>query len=317
MNLSRRAMFKIGAGALAVGVLGVGGASRCRGGARTITIAGGQEGGFYLRFAALLADEIDKADVGLLCEPRQTDGSVDNIRQVSTGAADVGLTQADTALAAVRGEAPFGGPVGIRAIGRIYLDYVQLVVRDDDPADGVADLAGATVSIGAPGSGTAMLGERMIAAGLGVRWRNMTLRDSVDALRESRIRALLWVGGVPTPALAGLHREVGIRLLPTTELLPALRTGYGNVYRQVSTPAGGYGKAEGVRTIGVANLLVCAATLPEAVAAAVTGVVVDRAAQLVPEEALGTQYMDSRTLIGTLGVPLHPGAATAYRAKHG
>jgi len=101
-------MFKIGAGALAVGVLGVGGASRCRGGARTITIAGGQEGGFYLRFARLLAGEIDSADVGLLCQARQTDGSVDNIRLVSAGAADIGLTQADTVLAAMRAEAPFG-----------------------------------------------------------------------------------------------------------------------------------------------------------------------------------------------------------------
>jgi hypothetical protein len=37
----------------------------------------------------------------------------------------------------------------------------------------------------------------------------------------------------------------------------------------------------------------------------------------VPQEALGTQFLDLRTLIGTADVPLHPGAIQAYRKLHG
>ena len=51
--------------------------------------------------------------------------------------------------------------------------------------------------------------------------------------------------------------------------------------------------------------------------AAVATVLVTRADQLVPQEALGTQFLDIRTLIGTADVPLHPGAAQAYRQLHG
>lgn len=44
---------------------------------------------------------------------------------------------------------------------------------------------------------------------------------------------------------------------------------------------------------------------------------VGRAAELVPEQALGTQYLDVRSLIDTGKVPLHPGAAAEYRRLHG
>jgi hypothetical protein len=49
----------------------------------------------------------------------------------------------------------------------------------------------------------------------------------------------------------------------------------------------------------------------------VVSVLVKQAAQLVPQQAVGTQFLDARTLIGTAGVPLHPGAAARYRDLHG
>lgn len=53
------------------------------------------------------------------------------------------------------------------------------------------------------------------------------------------------------------------------------------------------------------------------VAAALTDVLVRRATHLVPTSALGTQFLDARSLISTGSVPLHPGAVVAYRELHG
>jgi TRAP-type uncharacterized transport system substrate-binding protein len=88
-------------------------------------------------------------------------------------------------------------------------------------------------------------------------------------------------------------------------------------YEQLPVPSGGYRFVHQVPTIGVANLLVGLPSLPDDVAAAVVHVLVERADQLVPQEALGTQFLDIRTLIGTTDLPLHPGAAAAYRQLHG
>lgn len=86
------------------------------------------------------------------------------------------------------------------------------------------------------------------------------------------------------------------------------------MYQRVPVPDGGYGHPGQVATIGVANLLVADPALPAEVAASVAGTLVDDAPRLVPPSALGTQYLDLRSLITTGDLPLHPGAATAYRA---
>ena len=317
MTITRRTMVR--AGAALAGTLALPGcaAEGYRGPSRTITIAGGQPGGFYLEFAQVLAREINAAEPGLRCEPIDTDGSVSNIELIRSGKADIGVSQMDIALSAIAGESPFADDVPVHGIGRMYEDYLQLVVRADSPVRRVAGLAGRTVSLGPVGSGAAIFGERLFAAArVDVTSRYQPLADAVDALAREQVDAVLWSGGVPTPALADLHARIRIRLLPIAQALPELRDRYGNAYQQVNIPAGGYGQA-GTPTIGVANLLVCGRRLPDDVAAAITRVLVNRAVRLVPPQALGAQFLDRRTLIGLFGVPMHPGAAAAYRRLHG
>jgi TRAP transporter TAXI family solute receptor len=310
MKLTRRTVCQAAVAAAVAALTGCG-AGRYGGPDRTITIAGGQRGGFYLQVARLLANEISTAEPGLRCRASETNGSVDNVELIGAGRADLGVCQADVALAAVETE-PLTG------IGRLYEDYLQLVVRRDSDLHSIADLAGRRVSLGAPRSGTESTGKRLLAAAqLNVESRVDSLDNAATYLAERRIDALLWCGGVPTPTLEVLHQQVGIRLLPLAPVLPALlRDRYRMAYQQVQTPAGGYGQT-GVSTIGVANLLLCARSLPDDVVAAITTVIVGHAAQLVPPQALGTQFLDQRALINLLGVPMHPGAAAAYRQLHG
>lgn len=316
MTLTRRTLCQAALGT-AVSLLAGCGTRRYRGPDRRIRIAAGQPGGFYLEVAGLLAREIDTAEPGLRCRALETNGSVENITMVNSGDADIAVCQSDAALAAVLGTEPFAGTLPVRGIGRMYEDYLQLVVRADSDVYKVADLAGRTVSLGATGSGTAMIGERlMAAANLRVAKSHDPLDVAVAMVADGRADALLWCGGVPTPRLARLHEEVGIRLLPLNAMLPELRKRYRMAYQAVKIPAGGYGRAA-VSTIGVANLLVCDRSLPDDVVSAITGVLVEHAARLVPPQALGTQFLDRRALINLLGVPMHPGAVSAYRQLHG
>lgn len=320
MRVSRRTAL-LGLPALLSGC----GTAGYRGPERELTIAAGESGGFYLAFAELLAAELSNAEPRLHARAVATEASIDNVHRVRDGTADLSLVLADVAQAALAGTGPFSAPaaaVPLRAIGRVYENYLQLVVRAGGPLRGLPDLAGRRVSLGAAGSGAALFGERLLAAaGLRVRAEHLLLAESIGALRSGGIDALLWSGGVPTPALATLDREVAIRLLPLDGVLPALRAAHGPVYEQVRVPAGAYRTAGEPATIGVANLLVATVAQAEDVAAAVVRVLVRRAADLVPAQAVGTQFLDVRALIGTGSgpgtVPLHPGAAAAYRALHG
>lgn len=307
---------------LLAGIFGVAGCSSAgyRGPDRDITIAAGERGGLYLAFAELLAAELTRAAPGLRARAIETEGSVANAGLLDSGQAQLGLMLADSAQAAAAGQAPFGTRQPLTAIGRVYENYLQLVVRADGPVHALGDLAGRAISLGAAGSGAALVGDRMLAiAGLdpAPRIEHRQLNQAVAGLERGELDALLWSGGVPTPLLAELDARVSIRLLALDGALGSLRAGHGPVYDLVQVPPGAYRGVRELPTIGVANLLVCRQDLPDDVADAITAVLVDRSDRLVPQQAVGAQFLDIRALIGTAGIPLHPGAATAYRRLHG
>lgn len=295
-----------------------------RGPQRTLTIATGQRGEVNLAFVELLATEIRREEPRLRVTAIPSEGSLENLQLLRAGQADLALVLADVAQAAATSDGPLA-PVPMRAIGRIYENYLHLVVLAAGPVHTLADLAGRTVSSGSYGSAARLNGYRiLIAAGLApaapsaaVRVQHHRLPDAITALEAGRVDALLWAGGLPTPVLAELSARRGIRLLSLASALPALQSAYGPVYQPDTVPANAYGSAPELPTIGIANLLICRPDADPVVTAAVARVLVTRAARLVPEQALGTQFLDPRSLIATAGIPLHPGAITAYRELHG
>ncbi len=306
--LTRRSLLLAVAGGVVAGC--------ARSPAGRVVIAAGEVGGFYVEFADLLARQLRTG--GLAADVTPTGGSVENLGMLAAGSATVGLSLSDVGVAAERGESPFSAPMALRALGRVYENYVQLVVRAEDPITTIAELAGRSVSLGATGSGAAVFGDRLLAAsGIGTDVTRRPLLDAVDALESRRVDALLWSGGVPTPALAALATRRPIRLLPLSGSLPALRSRHGASYHVVVVPGGAYGSAAAVSTIGVANLLLCTPSLADDLAYEVVSTLVTRAPELVPAAALGTQYLDQRSLIDTGEVQLHAGAAAAYRDLYG
>ncbi|MEV0334449.1 TAXI family TRAP transporter solute-binding subunit [Nocardia sp. NPDC050717] len=300
--ISRRRMLALAALASA-GVFGCDSGSPA-----TVRLASGEDGGFYFAFAQLLA-AVARETGDLRIEPVQTAGSQQNLRMVADGEVDTALALADSA-------SDFGGRVV--ALGRVYENYLQLAVRADGPLTQIGDLRGRRVNLGAAGSGAAVTGARLLStAGLDpadVAVEHQPLRAAAQALTDGTIDALLWAGGVPTAALTVPDP---MRLLDLGALAAPMREAYGPVYDRVAIPADAYPGSPAVHTIGVANLLLATATLPDETAGALVDLLVRHADALVPAEAAGTQFLDGRFLIGTGTVPLHPGAAAAYRRRHG
>lgn len=282
-----------------------------------LVVAAGDERGIYIAFARLLAERVT-ARTGIEVEVLRTEGSVDNVRRLERGEADLGLALADTL-----GRTP---PAAVTAVARVYENYLQLVVHADGPVRSLADLAGRTVSLGAAGSGAARTGAALLrAAGLdegsggdAVRVRHAGLATALDQLRTERVDAVLWSGGIPTPAISALDRETPLRMLDLAPVLDTLAATSGFPYGPRRVPPVGYAPAgEDARTVGVPNLLLARADLRDDLVAPVVGVLVRRAAVLLPDYVRGLQYLTPATMVQTSPVPLHPGAVDAYRALHG
>ncbi|MCW2556482.1 MAG: alpha-ketoglutarate transporter [Mycobacterium sp.] len=209
------------------------------------------------------------------------------------------------------------GPDG--AVARVYENYLQVIVRDSASIRRVDDLRGLRVSIGPAGSGAAATSEVLFeAAGLGgqVDMRRYRLHDGVARLADGGIEALVWSGGVPTPAISELDATVPVRMLDIGELAVPMTDISGYPYLTRGVPAGEYAPP-GLRSIGVPNLLLCRPDIADDVIAAVVDVLATDAPQLVPPSVRGLQYLDPPSMIQTGLVPLHPGAIRQYRKLHG
>ncbi|MFD8675541.1 TAXI family TRAP transporter solute-binding subunit [Streptomyces seoulensis] len=297
------------------------GCARDDGPHRLLTLATGAPGGPYHAFGHALAAEAARTPPHPRVTPVSTAASVDNLRRLAAGSADLALAMADAAEQALHGAEPFTAPARVTALARVYVNYTHVLARADGPVRSVADLAGRPVATGATGSGAQVLAGRLLrVAGLtgghAVRERRLGLAESVAALRRGTVDAVIWAGGVPTPALSALARQLPLRVLSLEAEAEALRAEYGPVYSAVTLPAGVYGLAAPVTTIGVGDYLLARPEVPERDARDILRVVFDRWRVLLREVTAGAR-LEPRFAVATGDLPLHPGAVAYYRSVYG
>ena len=316
--VSRRQALQLGFLASIAG-LGVAG---CTPGPRldSLTVAGGESGGFYLEFATLLAASLERHGVAGKSSALVTGGSLDNLDRLARGEATLAIALADAAAERVNGQSQPASPAtpGLAALARVYENYVHCLVRKDSPIAAVADLTGRAVGVGAHGAGTILIARRLLStAGVSVREEELGLNDGLAALQNRSIEALFWSGGVPTAAVAAVAKNVGLRLLDLSALIVPTRAQYGQFYDRVLVPEGAYEGIPSTWTVGATNLLLCRADLGPDVVRGTVDLLLTRANELVPASSLGVQFLSPETLINTAGIPLHSAAQEAYRAFHG
>ncbi len=282
---------------------------------RQYVIAGGGTTGVYYNYGKYLA-EILSRDLDENFTVAETAGSVDNLLRIGEGQALIGFAQSDAAANALAGEGVFGEPVPIRAVAKLYDEYVHVVVREDSDIEDLADLTNRPVSLGAKNSGVNLVAMRVLEAS-GVDATSVTDLElgpdaSIEALRAGQIDAFFWVGGVPTPGLEQLSSGTPVRLLSIgAEVVEQLNTEYRGAYRISEFPLGSYGWDVPTMTMTVPNYLVVAkGASPELVHDIVKELFESRSelARKVPAAAL----LDRRQAIFTDPIELHRGAADYY-----
>ena len=281
-----------------------------------IRLAAGDPGGMYLAFAEILAERVQQRYPGITVEVIPTEGTVENLERLRAGDADMGLALADVAE---RDRAAGAADTAPQAVARVYENYLQVIVRESASAQQLSDLAGKRVSFGAARSGGAVTAEVLFeAAGLrgGVEVLRYRLKDALARLADGSIDALVWSGGVPTPAVAELNDQVPLRMLDIGGLTESMSRLAGFPYIARRVPRGGYVPPT-IHSIGVPDLLLCRPSNTDNAVDSVVNVLATDAARLVPPYVRGLQYLAPPTMIQTGAIPLHPDAVEAYRRLHG
>ncbi|GAB2839535.1 TAXI family TRAP transporter solute-binding subunit [Lentzea nigeriaca] len=271
-----------------------------------ITMATGSEGGVYYRLGNGLAD-IWSGRLGIV-RPQvvATAGSKDNVTRLVNEQAQVGFSQAD-ALEEVEGSSR------LRALARMHDDYLQVIVRADLPVTKLRELSGLRVSIGADESGVEIIASRLLKSlNVTPQTVNLGLEESAQWMREGKLDAFFWSGGLPTARITQLTKELGVRLLDLKDDLPGFREQY-PVYGSATLPASTYNlQSKPIITLVVRNFLLVHEKMPDDVAEALVRQLFAGQPELVKAHS-AARTIEQRSAIETSPVPLHNGAMRYYR----
>jgi TRAP transporter TAXI family solute receptor len=238
--------------------------------------------------------------------------SITSLLDLRSGKTNVSGTLADVAYLAYAGQLeemtePFDQLRGMAVTG---LNTMHLLVGRNTRVETLRDLKGLRVSLGAPGSSTGHITQRMLRD-LGITQGQMQATriqnaEIVSRLTNGEIDAAFSGFSLPSATVIAAMKG-GVRLMPIDgPEIEEMRTRYPYLKRTL-IPRGTYpNQPEPIRTLGVDTLLVCRAELDdETVYSLLDAYFATRPATTPPnlERAPATP------------VPLHPGAARYYRQR--
>jgi hypothetical protein len=288
-----------------------------------LSIATGGTGGVYYPLGGGLAALISKNLPGVEATAEVTTASVDNMKLLHADRIALALTQSDIAWDAYQGKMKgFSEKVGVRAISALYSNYMHIVALDGTGIKSIPDLKGKRVSTGAPGSGTEVKGLRVLEA-YGITPKDLKSQDrlgaseSAAAMKDRRIDAFIWDGGLPTAAILDLGATPGIKILivPHGDAVAKMVSKYGPVYFVGTIPKGTYGGMEtDVQVAALTNLLAAHERMDESLAYQITKLLLERTADLVAVHQAAKEITLKSAVVGS-PVPFHPGALRYYKEK--
>ena len=289
-----------------------------------LSIATGGTGGVYYPLGGGMANVLSKHVPGMQATAEVTGGSVANLQLIGTGKPYIAMTMTDAAQDALKGEDKFKGrKVPVRTLMVMYPNRMHVVTIDGTGVNKFEDLKGKRVSTGSPGSATEVMAFRVIeAAGLDkdkdMRRERLGVAESVNALKDKKIDAFFWVGGLPTAAVTDLAATPGvkIKMIDHSHLVNAMNKKYGNLYVEDAIPKTTYpGMTADNKQATVMNLLVANENLSEQTAYNIVKAVFDYQKDLIAvhKEAENFKLENQKTAASPL--PWHPGALKYYKEK--
>jgi TRAP transporter TAXI family solute receptor len=291
---------------------------------KRLSLLTGGTGGVYYPYGGALAQVISKYVPNTASTAEVTAAAVDNIKLLKAGKGELAMVIADVASDAINGMDRFAkdGKIPLRTLAVLYGNLNHMVVLKESGIHTIPDLKGKKVSVGAPGSATEVKSTRIMEA-LGIdvskdlKRERLSVAESASALKDRKIDAFCWDGGLPTAAVMDVAATPGIviRLLPQDKALPNLIQKFGPVYYNAVIPKGTYAGMEGdIPVIGVATKLVCLESFDALLAYQIVKAIMEHKADLVAVHKSAELLSLQGAVVGS-SIPFHAGAIKYYQEK--
>ena len=290
---------------------------------KAISIGTGGTGGVYYPLGGGMANVLSKYLPGIQATAEVTGGSVDNLKLIGTNRAEVAFSMMDVAIDAVNGVDKFSaGKIPVRTLMVLYPNRMHVVTVEGTGINSMADLKGKRVSTGSPGSATEVMAFRVIeAAGLDkedMRRERLSAAESVNALKDRKIDAFFWVGGLPTAAVTDLGATPGtkIKMIDHADVVDKMNAKYGDLYSKGVIKSGVYPGQDKDNAIAVVwNILVTGDRISDEMAYNIVKTIFDHKPELVAVHREALSFVVENQMQANSPIPFHPGAAKYFKEK--
>ncbi len=292
--------------------------------AQNLSIATGGTGGVYYPMGGGIAAVLSKHVPGMQATAEVTGGSVDNLKLVGTGKPYIGFTMTDAGQDAYKGENKFNGnKLPLKTLMVLYPNRMHVVTVEGRGINKMSDLKGKRVSTGSPGSATEVMAFRLIeAAGLDkdkdMNRERLGVAESVNAVKDGKIDAFFWVGGLPTAGVTDLANTPGtkLKLVDHADTVAAMNKKYGNLYVEDSIDKSIYrGMDTDNKQATVMNILVAHEKMDDKTAYNIVKTIFDKRDDLIAVHKEAMNFKLENQKASASPIPFHPGAVKYFAEK--
>lgn len=227
-------------------------------GSEFVTIATGPTSGIYYPIGGAFATALGNA--GYKTSAQATGASVENINLITNDEAELAIAMQDSVMQAYEGFGAFDtANTDLRALMRLWPNYVQLVTTADTGIKSVEDLKGKRVGVGAPNSGVE-LNARMIYDAYGMSYDDsevdyLSYGEAIDQMKNGQCDAAFVTSGLPNSTVSELAFSYDMVIVPIDgEGRDNLIEKY-PFFAASTIPAGTYNNDEDVESVFVYNIM--------------------------------------------------------------
>ncbi|MBP3485616.1 MAG: TAXI family TRAP transporter solute-binding subunit, partial [Oscillospiraceae bacterium] len=184
-----------------------------------ITVGTGPTSGIYFPIGGAFATALK--EYGYQTSAEATNATGQNIQNILNGDCEIAIAMQDAVMQAYTGTGAYEGKgeaSDLRALMRLWPNYVQLVTTANTGIKSVEDLKGKRVGVGAANSGVE-INARMILNAYGITYDDITpdylaYGEAIDNMKNGQCDAVFVTSGLPNATVTELATSYDMVIVP-------------------------------------------------------------------------------------------------------
>jgi TRAP transporter TAXI family solute receptor len=283
-----------------------------------ITVGTGPTSGIYFPIGGAFATALK--DYGYQTSAEATNATGQNITNILAGDCEIAIAMQDVCMQAYTGTDAYAGKepaTNLRAMMRLWPNYVQLVTTANTGIKSVEDLRGKRVGVGAANSGVEV-NARTILAAYGITYDDITpdylaYGEAIDNMKNGQCDAVFVTSGLPNATVMELGVSYDMVVIPIDGAGRDKLVSDSPFYAKAVIPANTYNNKEDVEGVFVYNIMLVREDLSDKMVYDMLEGIFANISTIKASHNAADKNIDITFGVSDIQLPLHPGAEQFWK----